>query len=314
MLRVSESLPDIAVLRGGDVDYKASLQEGAEVLASLVKIGYSPVDVLISRDGGWTARGIPTDAHKIYSESHTIVDTTRMKGKEYQVLAKKMGIALIFSHGNTMNLNREDLYKILRQQQVKVPHTLVIRAHDELKPDVFRDIWTKFHTPLLVRALVRHDEAPSRVVAKFHDLEAVVREYHGKGIDAHIMTYRKLPTTSIAVLPNFRGEEMYTPLWVDSFQDVDTLPGKDSHLRPHLQAPEFRKDHIKNLAKKVYKALGFKHPVCIDFIYHNNEYIVVNVEQNPSLRKDGRFMQSLNTTGVDAGHYIHEHIKHEWNG
>jgi D-alanine-D-alanine ligase-like ATP-grasp enzyme len=68
---------------------------------------------------------------------------------------------------------------------------------------------------------------------------------------------------------------------------------------------------MKSLATKVYRALGLTTPACIDFIYHNNEYIVVNVDFNPSLRKDGRFMQSLATTGIDAGHYIHECIKND---
>lgn len=311
MLKVSSSLPDIAVLRGGSRDFKQSLLEGGEVLTSLTKIGYQPLDVLIGKDGEWTAHGKPTDAHQIFTQAHTIVDTTRMKGQEYQALARRMGIPLIFSEDHDVHLNREDLYKILRQQDIKVPETFVIRSHDELKDGVFRELWTKFHTPLLVRSLEHGDGTPSKIVKMFHDLERVVRDYHEHGIDMHILTYKKVPTTSIAVLPHFRNKEVYTPLWVDSFQDGDALPSKESNLRPHLQAPEFRKEHISSLATKVYKALGLTGPACIDFVNHNNEYIVVNVNLNPSLRKDGRFMQSLRTTGVDAGHYIHEFIKHE---
>lgn len=312
MLKVSQSLPDIAVLRGGDKDFKLSLSEGAEVLASLTKIGYQPVDVLVGRDGEWTSKGFPTDPHKVYTQAHTIIDTTRMKGKEYQALAKRMKIPLIFSEDNDVSLNREDLYRILRQQKIKVPDTFVIRAHDELKGEVFRNLWTKYHTPLLIRPLHRNPEVPSKIVKMFHELENTIRDYHAKGVDTHVLTYRKLHTTSIAVLPHFRNEEVYTPLWVDSFQDPDVLPNKDSNLSPHLQAPAFRKEHISSLAKKVYKALGLTGPACIDFIHHNNEYIVVNVDTNPSLRKEGRFMQSLKTTGVDAGHYIHECIKHDF--
>lgn len=311
MLKASVSLPDIAVLRGGTRDFKQSLTEGAEVLASLTKIGYEPLDVLLGKDGEWTARGKPTDAHQIFSQAHTVIDTTRMKGQEYQALARRMGIPLIFSQDHDVTLNREDFYRILRQHDVKVPDTLVIRSHDELRDEVFRNIWTRFHTPILVRSLAQDDGVPSKIIKMYQDLEETVRDYHTRGIDLHLLNYKKLPTTSIAVLPNFRREEVYTPLWVDSFQDVDTLPSKESALRPHLQAPEFRKEHIKALATKVYKALGLTGPACIDFVYHNNDYIVVNINRNPSLRKDGRFVQSLATTGIEIGHYIHEHIKHE---
>jgi D-alanine-D-alanine ligase-like ATP-grasp enzyme len=311
MLKVSHSLPDIAVLRGGNKDFKQSLSEGGEVLVSLSRIGYEPVDVLIGKDGEWTSKGFPTDAHKVYSQAHTIIDTTRMKGEEYQLLAKKMQIPLIFGEGEEVKLSREDLYRVLRQQEIKVPDTFVVRAHEPLKDEIFRDVWTKFHTPLLVRPLHKQIEVPSKIVRMFHDLESTVRDYHGKGVDIHVLTYRNTHTTSMAVLPNFRKDDAYTPMWVDSFSGDGQLPNKESSMRPHLQAPEFRKENMHAIAKKVYKALGLTTPACIDFIRHNNEFIVVNVDLNPSLRKDGRFMQSLATTGVDAGHYIHECIKNE---
>ncbi len=126
MMKVSNSLPDIAVLRGGTKNFKQSLQEGAEVLSSLTKIGYEPVDVLIDKEGEWTAHGAPTDPHKVFTKSHTIIDTTRMKGEAYQSLARKMQIPLIFSEDETVSLNREDLYRILRQQDIKVPDTFVV--------------------------------------------------------------------------------------------------------------------------------------------------------------------------------------------
>ena len=234
-----------------------------------------------------------------------------MKGQDYQKLAKKMHIPLIFSHDSDVTLNREDLYRILRQQDIKVPDTYVVRANAPLNNSIFRELWTKFHTPLLVRPIHQDIEAGSKLVKMFHDLEKVIREFHEQGIDIHVLTYRKHYTTSIAALPHFRHEEVYTPLWVDTFPEGGMLPNKESRMSPHLQAPDFRKENMKAVATKVYKALGLTTPACIDFINHNNEYIVVNVDLHPSLRKDSRFMQSLATTGVDAGHYVHECIRHE---
>ncbi len=311
MLKVSHSLPDIAVLRGGNNDFKQSLQEGASVLTSLSKIGYEPVDVLIGKDGEWTSKGFPTDAHAVFSRAHTIVDTTKMKGQDYQALAKRMKIPLIFSHDEEVTLSREDLYRILRQQDIKVPDTFVVRASAPLSSEIFRDLWLRFHTPLLVRPLHRQKEAPSKIVRGFHDLENTLRGYHDQGVDTHVLTYRKRHTTSIAVLPNFRREEVYTPLWVDTFIQNGELPNDESRTSPHFQSPDFRKENMKSMARKVYKALGLRTPACIDFINHNNEYIVVNVDLHPSLRKESRFMQSLSTTGVDAGHYVHECILHD---
>ncbi len=310
-MKVSESLPDIAVLRGGTKNFKQSLQEGAEVLSSLTKIGYEPVDVLIDKEGEWTSHGAPTNAHKVYTKAHTIIDTTRMRGEDYQTLAKKMQISLIFSEDQTMSLNREDLYRILRQQDIKVPDTFVVRAKSPLESSVFHELWTRFHTPLLIRPLHQNGNMPSKIVRMFHDLEKALKEYHEQGIDTHVLTYRKLPTTSLAVLPNFRNQKVYTPMWVDTFPEDGGLPNKEARMQPHMQAPEFRKENMRSLATKVYTALGLTTPACIDFIHHNNEFVVVNVDLNPSLRKDGRFAKSLNTTGVDVGHYVHECIKRD---
>jgi D-alanine-D-alanine ligase-like ATP-grasp enzyme len=311
MIKVSNSLPDIAVLRGGKKEFQKSLKEGGEVLSSLTRIGYQPLDVLIDREGTWTAKGSPTDAHAIFTQAHTVVDTTRMKGEKYHDLAKKMGIPLLFSAGNEVSLDREDIYRLLRQQGVKVPDTLVVRAKAPLPSSFFRDVWSRYHTPLLVRPLQNHDEAPSRLIRQYGDLENIIREYHGKGIDVHVLTYRKTHTSSIAVLPYFRNERIYTPLWVDTFPEGDGIPTRDAPMRPHLQAPEFKKENMKAFAMKVYDALGLSVPVCIDLITHNKQLIVVNVDINPSMHQDSRFMQSLHTTGVNAGHYVHSCIHND---
>jgi D-alanine-D-alanine ligase-like ATP-grasp enzyme len=312
MLNVSRSLPDIAVLRGGKVDFKQSLIEGAEVLTSLTKLGYQPLDVLIDQEGNWTTKGKPTDAHVIFTTAHTIVDTTKMRKEKYQALAKKMHIPLLFSQSNDVTLDREDMYRLLRQQGVKVPDTFVVRSSAPLKDSLFRDLWSRYHTPLLIRPLKKVEGVPSKLIKLFSDLEKTIREYHGKGVDMHVLTYRKAPTLSVALLPNFRNHEIYTPLWVETFNITNELPNNESIIRPHLQAPQNKKDEMKKLATKVYKALDLTEPATIDVIHHNNDYIVVNIETSPSLRKNGRFMQALETTGIESGHYIHSRIQNEF--
>ena len=309
MLKVSKSLSEIAVLRGGKKDFKQSLQEGSEVLHSLTKLGYSPLDVLIDTEGNWTSKGKPTDAHEIFTKAHTVVDTTRAKGEKYQELAKKMQIPLLFSQANDVTLDREDMYKILRQQGIKVPDTFVVRSSVPLKNSLFHELWSKYHTPLLVRPLKKTEGAPSRLIKLFSDLEKTIREYHSKGVDLHVLTYKKAPTMSIALLPNFRGQKLYTPIWVETFNVNSDIPTKESLVRPHMQAPQLKKDKMQELAMKVYKALDITGPATVDVISYNNDHVVVNVDTAPSLRKDGRFMQSLETTGIEAGHYIHSHIQ-----
>jgi D-alanine-D-alanine ligase-like ATP-grasp enzyme len=78
-----------------------------------------------------------------------------------------------------------------------------------------------------------------------------------------------------------------------------------------MQAPQVKKDQMKALAMRVYQALDLSGPATVDVISYKNEHIVVNVDTSPSLRKDGRFLQALETTGIDAGHYVHSRIQDE---
>jgi D-alanine-D-alanine ligase-like ATP-grasp enzyme len=304
-------MPDVAVIRGGRIDFSLSLEEGQDILKSLSKIGYKPLDVVADREGNWTSQGVPTDAHAIYTRAHTVVDTTRDKTSPHIALAKKMGVALLFSRGNDIHMSREDMYRVLRMQGFKVPDTIVVRAKSPLQPSLFRDVWSKYHTPLMIRPLVRRSDAGSKLITSFADFESAVRDYHEKGVDIHIMTYRKAPTSSLAVLPNFRGEKLYTPIWVETFASVNDIPNASSTMKAHLHAPEFRKQEMKDLATKIYEALNLNGPCVIDVIHRNGEYTVVNVETTPNLRKDGRFMQSLQSTGVDIGQYVHAQIQND---
>ena len=311
MLHVSSSLPEIAVLRGGNENFKQSLAEGVEVLSSLKKIGYQPVDVIIAHDGSWTSGGVPTDAHHIFTKAHTIIDVTHMQAQKYQALAKRMGIPLVFSHDDTMTTNREDMYRILRMQGVPVPDTKVIRSNAPIKDSALHKLWTTFHTPLMVRPLEKRNDVSSHLVTEFGAFDSLIRDYHDKGIDVHVLTYKKTPTPSLSVLPNFRGEELYMPLWVETFNATKGLPNSSYPMRAHLHAHEEKKSTIRDFITRVYKATRATTPLSIDFIPYKDGYMVVNIESSPSLHKEGRFMQSLQTTGVDIGEYIHSRILHD---
>lgn len=313
MIKVSRSLQDVAVIRGGSEEFGKSLMEGGEVLSSLKKIGYQPLDVLIDKEGNWTANGIPTDAHDVFSRAHTVVDVTRMKEASHHALAKKMGVTLFFSRGNQVHTDRENLYRLLRMQNIAVPDTVVVRAKAPLPDGLFRDVWSKFHTPLIVRPLTRRTDAESKLITMYPEFENTVRDMHSRGVDVHIMTYRKVPTTSIAVLPNFRNEKLYMPLWVETFAGMKEIPKDTSSTRVHFNAPEYRKKQIEDIARKVYEAAGLEGPAVIDIIPHANKYIVVNIEERPTLTKDSRFSKALSSTGVDIGQYIHSQIAHDYD-
>lgn len=303
---------NIAVIRGGKVNTSLSLQDGKDILHSLTSIGYAPLDILIDTDGNWTMKGMPTDAHYVFTIAEAVVDTTQDEDAPWRELAKKMWVPLLLSHDDTITLDREDMYRLFRQHGLPTPKTLVVRANIETPRETFRELWNTFHTPLMVRPLKKDKENESVLIRKYTDLENVLADYHNNNLDVHIFTYKPTRTLSIAVLPNFRGKKLYTPLAVETFSPTSALPRKDHSMRAVFQAGEKENDTIRKAAESAYQALGINGHASIDMIPFKDGYMVVNVDLKPSLSKDGRFAQSLATTGVDVGQYVHSLVSKDF--
>ena len=303
------SLPTIAVIRGGNVRHGASLEEGVVFLKSLTSLGYEPIDVVIDKEGNWNHRGIPTDAHAIFTTTDGYVDTTRMHNAPHHALAKKMGIMNLFPHATILGEgDRETTYRILRQRGVDVPDTFTIRASAPIDIHFVREMWGKFHTPLLVRPIVRKEGLPAKLVRSFKDLFESITAHHENKTDVHVLTYTHTPVFSIAVLPQYKNESWYTPLPVKVFPEKDEVPHARLTVYHYTKGEAEEKSAIRGTAVDVVQALDLKSPVCIDIIKSKKGYVVVNVDTNPSLREDGRFMQSLATTGTDIGHYVQSRL------
>lgn len=311
MMKNLGQLPEIAVLRGGVHRRDESMEEGVAILRSLTARGYKPLDVVIDQVGEWLLQGVPTDAHYVFTRAHTVVDTTRDRHTEYKALAKRMDVALLLSHDDTVEMDRETMYRLLRQQGVETPDTYILRAGDVYNTHAIQNLWRTMHTPLMVRPLSREYGYNSSLIRNFKELEDTTRELHTKGVDVHILTYRPQGVISIAVLPSFRGQEVYTPLAVETFIHDKQLPKKDNPMRPMLHAGAETAAAIRTVAEKAYHAIGSMGHALIDMIPHKDSYIVVNIDLHPSLRANGRFAQSLQTTGADIGEYVHAHAMYD---
>ncbi|HCC06298.1 TPA: hypothetical protein DEP94_03015 [Candidatus Nomurabacteria bacterium] len=302
----------IAVIRGGKVNTSQSLKDGKDILVSLTGIGYTPLDILVDTDGSWTMKGRPTDAHYVFTIAESVVDTTQDVEAPWRELAKKMWIPLLLSHDDSVTLDREDMYRLFRQHGLPTPKTLVVRANTETPRETFRELWQTFHTPLMVRPLKKDKENESVLIRKYADLENVLADYHNNNLDVHIFTYKPTRTLSVAVLPNFRGQKLYTPLAVETFSPVTALPRKDHPMRAVFKAGEKENDAIRKAAESAYQSLGINGHASIDMIPYKDGYMVINVDLKPSLSKDGRFAQSLATTGVDVGQYVHSLVSKDF--
>lgn len=309
MASISEDIrkkaPKIAVLRGGANRHKESIASGYGVLDSLTRVEVPTVDVYIDEKGVWHTRGIESDAHKVFVQVDGYVDATEdaYAEKIHGGLAERLGIYKVLSHQKTLNLDREAVYRLLRQGGVRVPETEVIRVEYGVPLKTLQEVWRSLHTPYIVRPVSYATEHQSVFVSSFEHFREVAREFAEAHVDFHVVPYRNTQTISTALLPSYRGERIYIPLSVTTLIAHREVPHKDSKIMLY-RSNDNDVDELHALLRKTYEILGLNGPALIDVIKTKVGYVVVEVKMQPSLRSEGRFMQSLATTGVELGHYI----------
>ncbi len=303
----SKKLPTIIVLRGGKENHETSIKEGANVLSLLRKHGYDPMDVYIDEENVWHHKGIPTEPHHVFSDADAYVDLTRNKASNHNNLAQKMGLKRLLNTENSFDeQDRENIYRILRQKNILVPDTQVIRAKSNIDISHLQEIWRKMHTPYLIRSLFKKNKSPSILTASFDKFKEKIEQ--SKDEDVMMMTYRNAMPISIAVLPDYRGEKLYTPIAVQTLCPSYEKPNDTHAKKLFINTSSEDKKEISDIARKVYEALDIQNHALIDLIKTKRGYMVVEVQTNPSLLPESRFSQSLESTGADIGHFIHTRL------
>jgi D-alanine-D-alanine ligase-like ATP-grasp enzyme len=301
-MTVASAYPRIAVLRGGSRNHKASIASGYGILDSLKRIEKDAIDVYIDEDGTWHVRGVVTEPHHVFSQVDGYVDTTELEGPHID-LAKRMGVhRLLHGYDNEMHSDREVLYRLLHQADIATPLTKVVRVKDPSSHSSLKTIWNTLHTPYLVRPLT-YTVKKSFFVDSFLKLVEAYEYFSAHDIDFHILSYTNTRPTSIAVLPEYRGELLYIPMPVVALVGNRELPHQATRLLLDKKT-DTELATLKELARKVYSITSLSGPALIDVIETKQGLVVVDVQAQPSLRSDGRFMQALQSTGVELGHYL----------
>lgn len=298
----------VAILRGGALRPADSILSGYGALDSLARMSIPTVDVYIDEQGVWHTKGVVTEPHMVFSRIDGYVDTTEDLLYEHQDLARRMGVKKLlwdFSD-DEYHADRETVYRLLRQKNIVVPDTKVVRVRgDENTPELsyLQDIWKTVHTPYLLRPLKKTPLQSSVLIGSFDDFLKKADEYKAKGLDFQVISYKDEPTISTAVMPKYRGEDLYVPLSVTTLVGKRETPTNASKIILYkTQDKEY--GELKELLTRVYDALLLKDPALIDVIKTPQGFVVVEVQTKPSLKEEGRFMKSLRSTGVEIGHYI----------
>ncbi len=317
----------VAVLRGGREDYHKSMKSGANVILSLSSYPeeVNVIDVAIDENGNWFEKGIPSDAHKVFSQADYYVDLTKDYAGVHHNLSKKLNIKQILENDFHRVLSRVNTRRILDQLGYETPRYVVIRDDKNLEHNL-KMVWAKFHTPVVIKESDNTKNSKSLLTYSFLEAYKKIKEIISMGGEAILEEHLEGEYISIGAIPNYRGEDLYISIPAETMHMPSTqrmVQGKiikdkyliehDHHKKSLTHMDPFLKKKLKEITWEIHSSLSLDHHIMLDLSLKkkDGEYNIkiLELHTNPHLFEDSRFNFILRNSGIDMGRFILDRIE-----
>lgn len=316
----------IAVLRGGKEDYYRSMKSGANIILSLSRYPeeVNVIDVAIDEDENWFEKGIPSDAHRVFSQADYYVDLTKDYSGTHHNLSKKLNIKQILENDFHRVLSRVNVRRILDQLGYETPKYVVFRDDKNLENNL-KTLWAKFHTPVVVKEGDNTNNSRSLLTYSFIEAYKKIKEIVARGGEAIVEEHLEGEYVSIAAIPNYRGEDLYVSTPIETMYLSSTprvvqgrtikdkyLIDHDHHKKSLTHMDQSFKKKLKEIIGELHSSLSLEHHVMLDLCLKkkdgNYNIKILELHTNPQLYDDSRFDFILKNSGVDMGKFIIDRI------
>lgn len=321
----------IAIIRGGKEDSIRSMKNGANIIVSLSKAleEVNVLDVVIDDNLNWFEKGIPSEPHSIFSKSDFYIDFTNNKNVKYKTLAEDLGVKDLFSLKETFHLNRLTIKRILEQLNINTPKYKVIREKRNLLFEL-KSIWNVFHTPLAIKETEHNFNKKSLLTYSFIEAYKKIEEILDEGREVLIEEHIKGKAISVAVIPNYRNQDIYIPPIIENINiklgEINPsrvklyercLIGHDCEKKVLVNLEKELKESLINTSKTIFETLFLKRYILVDFVLKEFKSksgivhipIVVDIHINPNIFEDSKMDFILKNGGVDLGRFIIDRIE-----
>lgn len=317
----------IAILRGGKEDYHRSMKNGANIIVSLFnhidKIDV--IDVSIDKEENWFEKGIPSDKHKVFSKADYYIDLTKNYAGDHHNFAKKIKVKQILENDFNRVLSRVNVRRILDQLGFNTPKYVVFRKSQNLEHSL-KILWTKFHVPVVIKDGNSTSSSKSLLTYSFVEAYKKIKELLDKGSEAILEEHLEGTYISIAGIPNYRDEDLYTTTPIEtifSSENKRHVKGKiikDKYLMDHnhnkrslTHIDVSLKNKLKEILKEIHSSLSLEDHILLDVSLRKKgdsyDIKVLELHTNPHLFDDSRFDFILKNSGIDMGRFILDRIE-----
>lgn len=323
----------VGVLRGGPSnEYEVSLATGASVLSALqnqLSEKYTPVDILITRDGVWNMQGKEIKPQDLMQRVDVLWNALHgFYGEDGQVQQLLESLQIPYTGSgplaSALGMNKKFSKTYGAIDGIKTPHDYVVRDMREVAPttdpsvylkEEVQKIFLKLSPPWVVKPLSGGSSLGVSIVktqSELLDALTILGEYPG---DILVEEYLFGKEATVSVLDDYRGEKIYSALPIeirtpkDRFFDYEMKYGGEAQeISPGNFSAE-EKNTLQEAAKIIHRALGLRHYSRSDFIVTPRGVYFLEVNTHPGLTNQSLLPKALAPLGIE----FHEFIEHILN-
>ncbi|MFA5791477.1 MAG: hypothetical protein WC884_00350 [Candidatus Paceibacterota bacterium] len=293
----------IGILRGGTGDnYHSSLQKGGEIISYILENlsdKYKVIDILVDKNNIWHCNGLPINPADLIHKVDIVWNVTHSKFSHILNSLSILNISM-GSFPSSLENSKDLLREHIKEIGLEMPRSIVLPLYqkdfdgDKNKYAIkkAKEIHAKFSSPWIVKSFTTDSNMGIHLAKTFNELVGAIEDgvNHEKSILVEEFITGKV--ASIHSVPYFRNEEIYTfPL------------GNAYGIFSNEE-----KNKLAFLAKDLYKHIGVKHYLKIDFILtKNGKVYLLQIDGIPDLKQDSHFSQVCESVGAKM-HHVVEHI------
>ena len=310
----------VGILRGGPSTlYDVSLRTGAEILKHLPD-RYTPVDILVSREGQWHIGGKVVSPAKVFQYVDVVWNALHGQygedGKAQQTL-EMFGIPYTGSKplSSALGMNKNLSKALFAYHGFKTPQHTIVHPRDNTLSNLVSLFQSVTH-PSIIKP-VSHGSSLGVTYADSFDsfkkgIEDVLKIDHAAIVEEYIPGIEVM--CGVMERPNSRDLFSFEPVIPDKqTSGVYTFAAKHGHdggkTLPHTLSKE-EVEAVQQIAKAVHAECHLRHYSSSDIIIHPTRGMyVLEVNSQPSLTDTSLFPKALKTANISMEEFIDEVVE-----
>lgn len=313
----------VGVLRGGpSPEYEVSIATGAQVMESLDKDIYEPIDIFISRGGAWHLQGFEKTPQKVLGQVDVVWNALHGEYGEdgtVQKVLSQVGIPFTGSGavGSALGMNKISTKEYYKRHGLRTPAGVAINL-SQLTRDKIREVFKLVPAPFVVKPVNGGSSVGVHLAHSLPELEEAVIDAFSYSPAVLIEEFIAGKEATCGVVDEWRGNKHHAllPIEIRQRENPDAVFDYKSKYSDNIvdeicpgNFTQEEKDEIEAAAIMAHGVLGLRHYSGSDFRIHPKRGVFI-IETNtlPGLTRHSLIPKSLHAAGAKLSDFLHHII------